>query len=313
MSRSSRSRDTRYSFILAALEALARDDHLRDFGLKSSDLAELAQRPRSNFNYHWPGGMPTLVKALFEAQLEAAVDAAAVHADGYLMVADQFESGDLSSLRPALRAALFRNLRDYDTSGASWEVKGRERLYWLGIALADRGPAAGEVDVAAAIRQTHDDAKPQFCEVYKQIARLSNRTPLCDDPEAGFLRIQRTISALLGGYLLYRRVGHDISEEEITDAVLGLFYILTKPVGGEATDVDAELQVGALRRLGKRPAARQRQHIKVTRTVEDSMRLRSRNSGKLSATTRPEQSVTPACPVTVAPCPYDSLIRLLRS
>ena len=273
VTRSSRSRDTRYSFVLAAIEALAGDDHLHDLGLKSSDLAGLAGRTRSNFNYHWPGGMPALIKELFEAQREATLDAASGHAEGYAMVADQLESGDLTSLRAALHSALLRNLRDYDTSRASWEVKGRERLYWLGVALANRATPAGEFDLAAAVRQTNHSAQERFRNVYEEMARLSHRAPLPEDADKGFLRVQRTISALLGGYVMYRRVGHDISQEEITDAVLALFCVLTRPVGGMAIDVDAELQAGASRRMGKQPALPQRQHIQVTRTVEDSYGL----------------------------------------
>ena len=120
------------------MQILARDDHLRDLGLTPTGLADLANHSRGTLKYQWPRGMAAFLKTLFDEQRNATVGVVEKHATGYGVAAGQFEAGDLSQLRSALQAALQRNLQDFDTSGAGWEEKGRERLYWLGVALADR-------------------------------------------------------------------------------------------------------------------------------------------------------------------------------
>lgn len=261
----------REAFLAGAFKLIAQDAYLHDLALKVNAIADLAGVNRREFRELW-ASVPALCEALYGAQVDAIVKVAGENATDYADVMVQLEQGNMSALRPALRIALLRDLGDYETHDAGWEVKGRERLYWLGVALADRSSASGEIDLQRLLQETHDRVEGIYADVYRGMAALSDRTPIDEDRNAGFRRVQLAVSALLDGYVLRRRLGQEIPQDDIVDAVIRLFFILTRPIGESAVDVDAELQAGADRRLGRDPGPSQ-PRLQVAESVEDAYAL----------------------------------------
>lgn len=250
------------------MRLIAEDAYLHDLGLKANAVADQAGHYRQALPELW-GNLPALVEALFREQGEAVLRIASENASDYDGLLEQLGHGNLSTLRPALAVSLLRDLDDYATGTAPWDAKARERLYWLAVALADRDPTNGEIDAAAIAQAAGERQQALYSAVYRGMAEVSFRTPIDENEDAGFERIQRTINALLEGYVVHRRLGHVISRPEIVDAVIRLFFILTRPIDGVEIDIDKELQAGADRRLGRDEAPDQRR-VTVGASVEEA-------------------------------------------
>lgn len=168
--------------------------------------------------------------------------------------------------KDTVAAALLEELDQYRAGEDADDLtKARERAYYLAVALCDSSvsksarPLAGDADPLPDLRfrrhllDLHLRDRQALLGVYEEFLEAADRRPVHD-----LERLERVLAAFLEGVVLQRRiveshravaasaVGPDpedlcLGDEELVDAVLRIFIVMSRPSGGEALDPEAVL------------------------------------------------------------------------
>ena len=147
----------------------------------------------------------------------------------------------LLPIREVLRQALTSDIHDYVSPTAEDGLSlSQERLYWLAVALADR-PIHQDFTYADMLRPVSEITQAKYRTAYQSLVGQLGRRPVAHPDDFGPL--QRQINALLEGYVVHRRIGLEINEDELVDAVMALALAGTQDERGPI-DLDAALRGG---------------------------------------------------------------------
>lgn len=235
--RGERSRATEEGILRAALAVLGDGPPgLAGLGLTQEAIAEKVPWSPKTVSWHFgKGARRPLQQALAEFVRRQIIDEAARNAEDYAKAAQFMRDGARVNGREMLRQVLLDDLADYqadDTAG----TRGRERLYYLMLALCDLAPRDTGVNYARVLRATTVETQAGYAPVYDEFCSAAHREYVVDRD-----RTQRAINAYLEGVVAHRRFGMAPSDDEIVDTVLRLFYATTKPVGGADISIDSDL------------------------------------------------------------------------
>ncbi len=206
----------------ALFAAIGDDKFLADVGLGDLDAADRAGE-------------------LFDYLIEATAELAAQNGEQYDLVADQIDLGGIGDLRSKIGPAVLRDVADYDPRRTEGASRGRERLYWLAVALADRLTPAGQVDLQSVLRQIAETGRESYFPVYRRLAAAIGREPLDGDDELAFQRLQSLIHIFLEGVTAAQRAGTPPSEDDVVTAVMALFHAFTRRPGEDPFDPEVAL------------------------------------------------------------------------
>jgi AcrR family transcriptional regulator len=223
----------------AAVRQLADGRNLLGLGLVRGAIAEAANYAPGTVNNHFGTKERRLLeKALMKWLGDDMVAHAAANALEYLDAAELVREGAGGALfRKRLAKALLGDVADYDAGDEDdWDQNGRERLYYLALALCQVDDGSRGVDYAAALRSMWNAIQDEYAKVYDAICEATNRTYVTDRD-----RTRNAITAYLEGINTHRRFGVVVDDAEVVDVVIRLFYITTRPSDGAAIDVDTEL------------------------------------------------------------------------
>jgi hypothetical protein len=231
-----RSQDLRDTLIKHALEQIADARHLDSLVVRAQ-MGDAAGVKPNTVNYHFgKDGVAVLEDEIARHIGEEIVREANTNADLYRQLIELAEREDASPqlLRAQLERALKRDLDDFwSDDDKPRSVVGRERFYYLMVALCD---LERPVDYASHLKESVTTAQATYQPSYEEWCRVSNRT-FIEDAQ----RTQRAVYTYLEGVALLRRFDHAPGYREIADTVIRIFHATTRPVDGEAVDVDAEL------------------------------------------------------------------------
>lgn len=222
----------------AALRLIADGGCTSEFGLTFAAVARESGEPTSKVSYHF-GEPPkrNLRQMLAELVTDEIHAEAAANADAYAMAAGAIADGAGNVGRKIVARAILGDLEDFDaTEGSSDQLRGRERFYYLMLAMADLAPEKSGVDYKRFLARASTDAQAMYVKIYDEFCRVTNREYVADGP-----RTQRAINAYLEGVSVQRRFGAAPLDDEVVDTVVRLFHATTKPIGGADVDIDAEL------------------------------------------------------------------------
>jgi AcrR family transcriptional regulator len=238
--RGERSRARQEEVVKAALEVLGEGPRrlAEKLGLTEAAVAERLGISPGTVNYHFgrrEGGTltPNLVEAVRE-QMGAEVRR---NVDDYRKAAHDLRAGARVAGRALVRRVLLEDLADFRVDGkTTLSDRGRERLYYLMVALCDLEVNRTKVDYAAELNDSMSLSQELYAQVYEDFCEVSNREFITERE-----RTQRAINAYLEGVEVHRRFGAAPDDDEIVDTVLRLFYITTKPSAGADLDIDGDL------------------------------------------------------------------------
>jgi AcrR family transcriptional regulator len=228
-----RSQPTRARLIEAALALLGRDEYLVDLGLRREHVAQEAGYARNTLDYHFPTA-PSLVEELIAEHRRHMLAYVGQQAGRYELSHEVAATVGPEALREALRAALHDDLPMYLPAGDDPVAVGRERLYWLCVALADRTPLPGSPDVRALVAETNRQTQQHFAETYRVFLDLMGREPISGTSDEDCARVQRLVKCFLEGNIVHRRLGMPVHDDDAIDGVLGLIVGLTRPTADSA-------------------------------------------------------------------------------
>lgn len=211
-------------------DAIAHDEFLADLGLTQITSAEQAGR-------------------LLQLLTDEVIATAKQNRELYDLVADQLATGNRDELQSRLGPALLRDLADYDPGRISAASRGRERLYWLAVALADRGTPAGHPDLQRALQHLFEATQDAFLPTYQRFAALLKREAINGSDDASFRRVQLVVDAFLGGVTAARRYRRAPADDDVVTAVLSLFHAFTREPGQPRFDPSAALTAESRRRV----------------------------------------------------------------
>ena len=129
-----------------------------------------------------------------------------------------------------------RDFRAFDLEHMDAQAIGRDRLYYLMLALCGLPFESTGVRYQEELRAAVTDQQEVYSELYELFCRSSGR-----DFVDGLERRSARINAYLEGVIVHGRFDAEPSPEEIVDTVLRLFLVTTKPKGGIDIDVDEGL------------------------------------------------------------------------
>ena len=238
--RGERSRHTQEEAVKAALEVLGEGppDLAEKLGLTGAAVARRLGVSSGTVNYHFGRKAgDTLTPNLVAAVRQQLVAEARRNADDYRKAAHDLRAGARVAGRALVRRVLLEDLADFRIDGkSSLSTRGRERLYYLMLALSDLDVERTKLDYAAELKNSMSLSQNLYEQVYDDFCEVSNREFITDRA-----RTQRAINAYLEGVEVHGRFGAGPDDDEIVDTVLRLFYITTKPSAGADLDIDGDL------------------------------------------------------------------------
>lgn len=224
-----RSQPTRTRLVHAALSLLGRNEHLVDLALRREHVAREAGYARNTLDYHFPTSR-SLLEELIAEHRSSMLAYVRQQAGRYELSHDVAATVGPEAMREALRTALNDDLPMYLPTSDDPVAVGRERLYWLCVAFADREPSPDTPDVKTLVAETNRQTQLHFAKSYRDFLRLMGRQPASGTSDADYARVQRLVKCFLEGNIVHRRLGMPTGEDDIIDGVLALLFGLTTPI-----------------------------------------------------------------------------------
>lgn len=166
------------------------------------------------------------------------------NAEQYEILADQLERSQLDGIHDKLAPAMRRDLLDWDPHAGDVpdQVRARERIYWLAVALCDRRSAASGIDLSDVLARTASESRLAYRTFYARLLEVSGREPVWGNDGDALTRLQNTITILLEGATVARRARYPFEDDDIVTATIALFHIFTRRPDESPFDLEAALR-----------------------------------------------------------------------
>ena len=223
--------------VRAALEIIADGGGLLNLGVSLAEISKRTLIPARSVSHYFgkTATASSLCAALLREYRELLMIESRTNLEHYQMGFNVLETAGSSAtpdqVRPLLAGALGLDLGDYLVGSAPTpDRQGRERLFYLMIALCDLPAERTGVDYAQGLAKVRADTQALYGEIYARACKLLGRSFVVD-----LETTQRSINCYLEGVVLANRVGDAPSLEEVVDIALAIFYATTKPSSEENT------------------------------------------------------------------------------
>ena len=221
-------RQTHKQIVDAAMAMIEEGRGLADLGLGPTEVAERAKIPRRTYADHFGSkGKQRLQEALAARFHEWAVKTAQQNQEHYQQAFTAWEYG--THTRGTLKAAIKHDLTD-------WQGPDFARRFFVMLALADLDSEIAGTNYKHWLARAHRESQREYEHLYEALCEMTGREFAVDRGVT-----QRSMNAYLEGVNLHSRYGEQPSEDEVADTLLAIFHATTKPKGGEAVDVWAQL------------------------------------------------------------------------